>query len=133
MSATPQLAPIQQTSLVSAPTCSECIGRSQCVGIASSAPHFSHFNFVATAVSPFSVVSFRAGGGVEQIGGAPCPASTSVRTAANFRGPVRLSISALLTTLTLDSAIASPASAGFSMIPNEGYKTPAAIGIPRTL
>src|ERR1019366_8344915 len=99
-----------------------------------SKPHFSHINFVAIAISFFSGTSIRAGGGVEEFGAAgPCPASTSARTAPNFRGPVKLSNSALLTTLTLDSAIASPAKAGFSMIPNHGYRTPAAIGIPSTL
>src|ERR1039457_5920884 len=133
-SATPQLGPIQHTSLVSEPTRSECIGRLQCVGIAVSKPHFSHFNFVAIAISFFSGTSIRAGGGVEEFGAAgPCPASTSARTAPNFRGPVTLSNSAVLTTLTPDSTIARPAKAGFSMIPNHGYRTPAAIGIPSTL
>src|SRR5208282_5661695 len=133
-SATPQLGPIQHTSLVSSPTLSKCIGRLQCAGIAVSKPHFSHFNFVAIAISFFSGTSLRACGGVEELGGAaPGTASISARTARNFRGPVKLSSSALLTTLTLDSAIASPARAGFSMIPNHGYKTPAAIGIPSAL
>ncbi len=133
-SATPQLGPIQHTSLVSWPTRSECIGRLQCAGIAVSKPHLSHFNFVAVAVAFFSEVSIRARGGVEELVAAgPGPASISARTALNFRGPVKLSSSALLTTLTLDSAIASPAKAGFSMIPNHGYRAPAAIGIPSTL
>src|ERR1700722_10087424 len=133
MSATPQLAPIQHTRLVSLPTFSECIGRLQCVGIAISAPHFSHFSFVATAISLSRLVLLCAFGGVEEFGGAPCSTSISACIDASFRGPVILSSNALLTTLTLDSAIASPASAGFSIIPKNGYSAPAATGIPRTL
>src|ERR1700722_5083452 len=120
MSATPQLAPIQHTSLVSLPTCSECIGRLQCVGIVISAPQFSHFNLVATAVSLSSAIWLRVFGGVEEFGGVLYSTSISACIDANFRGPVILSNSALLTTLTLDSAIASPANAGFSIIPKTG-------------
>src|ERR1700693_221230 len=133
MSVTPQLAPIQHTSLVSLPTCSECIGRLQCVGIAISAPHFSHCSLVATEISLSSGIWLRTCGGVEEFEGVPCSTSISACIDANFRGPVKLSSNPLLTTLTLDSAIASPASAGFSIIPKNGYKAPAATGIPSAL
>jgi len=39
----------------------------------------------------------------------------------------------LVTTDTEEKAIANPAYSGFRLIPKNGYKTPAAIGIPITL
>lgn len=40
---------------------------------------------------------------------------------------------ALLTTVMEESAIAAPATTGFSSVPVSGHKIPAAIGIPRVL
>ena len=50
-----------------------------------------------------------------------------------FQNDIRFSNRELVTTDTEENAIASPAYSGFRLIPKNGYKTPAAMGIPITL